>query len=53
MTRANAQELVGNTLNSIGHNPANVDVVVFPTNLLIGEVSGALSNPNVHVTIHF
>ena len=49
MTRTGALELVGSTLNNMSHNPSNMDVVVFPNNLLISEVTNSLSNPNVHV----
>ena len=50
MTRANAQELVGSTLNQISHDPNNVEVVVFPNYLHVGEVNNTLTNPNVHVS---
>ena len=49
MTKSSALELVGATLNKIGHNPSNMDVVVFPNNLHVGEVTNSLSNPNVYV----
>ena len=50
MTRANAQELVGSTLNQISHDPNNVEVVVFPNYLHVGEVNNNLTNSNVHVS---
>ena len=53
MSRSNAHELVTNTLNKIAHNPDNVEVVVFPNNLLIGDLSSGLTNPNIHVSFPF
>jgi triosephosphate isomerase len=51
MTRKSAKELVEGTLNKIGHNPAKVDVVVFPNYLHVGEVSSLLTDQNVKVGV--